>query len=89
MVGGGWGGTLGMGDPLRINPYIYTLYIVGIYWVYIYIYISPLKGAPTGGVKQLGALHPKGSTIFSMKQKKHVQGAWDLGKSSVTIMGAT
>ena len=36
----------------------------GIYWVY------PPFGAILGCVKQLGALHPKGTTIFPMKKKE-------------------
>ena len=38
--------------PLESNPY--TPYILDIYWVH------PLWRAQKGGVKQLGALHPKG-----------------------------
>ena len=48
-----------MGGPLIIN-HIYTLYHLGIYWVCVL-----LKGS-NKGVKQLGALHPKGTSIFPM-----------------------
>ena len=51
-----------MGAPLCSSTPMYTLYHVGIYWVY------PLsKGAPTGRVKQLG-YHRKGTTIFPLFQ---------------------
>ncbi len=52
------GKTIGM-VPLIINP-IYTLYSD---YSKSLLDISPLKGL-LGGVKQLGALHPKGTTIF-------------------------
>ena len=49
------GKPLGSGPPLIINP-MYTLYQVGIYWVY------PLLKGSNSRVKQLGPLedHPKG-----------------------------
>ena len=55
------GGSLWM-VPLVINPIYTPLYILGNYLLGISIY-SLLKGY-LEGVKQLGALHPKGTTIF-------------------------
>ena len=48
------GKPLGWG-PLKNKPLIYTSYMVGIYWG-----PYPLLKGSNRGVKQLGALHPKG-----------------------------
>ena len=55
------GGTLGM-VPLRINP-IYTLLYSGHL---LDISIYALLAGFLRGVKQLGALHPKRTTVFPM-----------------------
>ena len=44
--------------PIFLETPIYTLYHVGIYW------IDPLSKGSNSGVKQLGALHPKGPPAF-------------------------
>ena len=49
-----WGG-----GPLKASA-PYKPYIMGIYWVY------PLLKGSNRGVKQTGALHPKGTSIFPM-----------------------
>ena len=58
--------------------------MVGIYWVYQSVY--PLL---KGGVKQLGALHPKGTTIFPMiraKGRTHdAQAAWRPSNAAVKL----
>ena len=62
IIGEMMGKSLGMGATLENQPYIHLIsrgYLLGP--------ISPFKGLQQG-VKQLGALHPKGTTIFPMIQ---------------------
>ena len=56
-------GTLGL-ESLGVKPQHHDL--AQFVWVILVYQVYPLLKGSLGGVKQLGALHPKGTTIFPM-----------------------